>query len=387
MLNWFKQRFPLQRLLLTDYLVPKNFNFWYFFGSLALLVFGLQIITGVFLTMHYTPTAEQAFASVEHIMREVNYGWLIRYLHSTGASFFFIVIYLHMFRSLLYGSHQRPRELVWLLGMGLFVLLMAEAFMGYLLPWGQMSYWGAQVITSLFSAIPVLGPKLMLWIRGDYSVANSTLQRFFALHVIAIPLLFGFLIRLHLIALHHVGSNNPEGIELKASQQVAFHPYYTIKDLWGIAIFLLVFLSIVFFAPEFGGFFLEKSNFIPADPLQTPSHINPIWYLTPFYAMLRAVPDKLCGVMVMAAAIAILFVVPWLDRSPVRSIRYRGLLSKIGLSVFGLSFLSLGYLGLTEVTPLRLLLARVYTGLYFGFFLLMPVYTSLEKTKPLPGST
>lgn len=382
MANWFKQRFPIERFTqehLTGYYLPKNFNFWYFFGSLALVIFGLQIISGIFLTMHYTPTAQDAFASVEYIMRDVNYGWLIRYVHSTGASFFFVVIYLHMFRSLLYGSHQRPRELVWLIGMALYLLILAEAFMGYLLPWGQMSYWGAQVITSLLSAIPVVGPKLMLWIRGDYNVADSTLHHFFALHVVAIPFLMALLVRMHIVALHHVGPNNPDGCD-QIKKEVAFHPYYTIKDLWGLAVFLLIFALVVFFMPEMGGYFLEPANYNPANPLQTPSHIAPVWYLTPFYAMLRAVPDKFWGVITLAAAIAILFVVPWLDRSPVRSIRYRGWLSKVALIILVISFVGLGYLGATEVTSVKTLLARIMTIGYFAFFLLMPVYTRLERT-------
>lgn len=389
--NWFKQRFPIEKIYqenLTRYYLPKNFNFWYLLGSLALIIMGLQFISGIFLSMYYTPTAKEAFASVEFIMRDVNYGWLIRYLHSTGASFFFIVIYLHMFRSLLYGSHKSPRELVWLLGMLLYLVLLAEAFMGYLLPLGQMSYWGAQVITSLFGAIPVIGPKLTLWVRGDYAVTDATLHRFFALHIIAVPLIMIFLVRLHIKALHYIGANNPAGIDISTTridnQTIPFHPYYTIKDLWGLAVFLLIFTLIVFFAPEFGGYFLEPANFIPADPLQTPAHIAPIWYMTPFYAMLRAVPDKLGGVMTMAAAIAILFVIPWLDKSPVRSIRYRGWMSKIALIIFSLSFLGLGYLGLTDVTPLRTLFARAFTVGYFAFFLLMPIYTALEKSKPLP---
>lgn len=391
LVNWFKQRFPIEKTYqenLTRYYLPKNFNFWYLLGSLALFILGLQLFTGIFLSMYYTPTAKEAFASVEFIMRDVNYGWLIRYLHSTGASFFFIVIYLHMFRSLLYGSHKRPRELVWLLGMSLYLLLLAEAFMGYLLPWGQMSYWGAQVITSLFSAIPIIGPKLTLWMRGDYMVADATLHRFFALHIMAVPLIMIFLVRLHIKALHYVGANNPLGIDIainsKDNQTIPFHPYYTLKDLWGLAVFLVIFTLIVFFAPEFGGYFLEPANFIPADPLQTPAHIAPIWYMTPFYAMLRAVPDKLWGVITMAAAIAILFVLPWLDRSPVRSMLYRGWMSKMALFIFSLSFLGLGYLGLTDVTPWRTLLARVFTVGYFAYFLLMPFYTALEKTKPLP---
>lgn len=378
---WLKQRFPFEQILhdnLTGYKLPKNLNGWYLFGSLAIFVLALQLLTGIFLTMYYTPTAEEAFASVEYIMREVKYGWLIRYLHTTGASFFFIVVYLHMFRSLLYGSHQKPRELVWVFGMLLYLLLMAEAFMGYLLPWGQMSYWGAQVITSLFSAIPVIGPKLVLMIRGDFMVSDATLHRFFALHIIAIPLLILFLVRLHIRALHHVGPNNPNGTDIKKPHQlIPFHPYYTLKDVWGLSVFLIFFALIVFFAPALGGLFLESTNYIPANPMQTPAHITPAWYLTPYYAMLRAVPDKLWGVVTMVAAIAILFMVPWLDRSPVRSMRYRNWLSKIALVIFIISVLMLGYLGSIDVTPMRTLCTRVLTGFYFAFFLLMPVYTRL----------
>ncbi len=325
-------------------------------------------------------------------MRDVPYGWLIRYLHSTGASFFFIVIYLHMFRSLLYGSHKKPRELLWLIGMSLYLMLMAEAFMGYLLPWGQMSFWGAQVITSLFGAIPGIGPALETWIRGDFNVSGATLNRFFALHVVAIPMLMLIFIWLHIIALHQVGSNNPDGIEIKAKKDkngnpvdgIPFHPYYTVKDLWGVAVFLIVFCTVVFFMPEMGGYFLEHPNFEPADPLKTPEHIAPVWYMTPFYAILRAVPDKFWGVVAMAAAIAILFVLPWLDRSPVRSIRYRGWMSKLALALFTISFVALGYLGMVPVTPLRTALAQICSVIYFLFFLLMPFYTSWERTKPLP---
>jgi ubiquinol-cytochrome c reductase cytochrome b subunit len=394
-LKWIDKRFPMSQLWrehASEYYAPKNFNFWYFFGSLAMLVFVMQIITGVWLTMFYTPSSQEAFASVEYIMRDVNWGWLIRYLHSTGASLFFIVIYLHMFRSLLYGSHQKPRELLWLFGMMLFVILMAEAFFGYLLPWGQMSYWGAQVITSLFGAVPLIGPKLMLWLRGDYTVADATLHRFFALHVALLPLLMFILIVMHIMALHQVGSNNPDGIDIKKFRDekgkpldgIPFHPYYTVKDLFGVAIFLLIFFLIVFFYPEMGGYFLEPDNFQPANPLTTPEHIAPVWYMTPFYSILRAVPNKLLGVIMMAASIAVLFTVPWLDRSPVRSVRYRGMLTKSALTIFAISFIGLGYLGTVNVTPLRQFCAQVFTFFYFAFFILMPFYTRFEQTKPVP---
>ena len=344
LLNWVDARFPLVSTWkdhVSEYYAPKNFNFYYYFGSLAMVVLLNQLLTGLWLTMFYTPTAKDAFSSVEYIMRDVNYGWLLRYMHSTGASAFFIVIYLHMFRGLLYGSYQKPRELVWILGVFLFLLLMAEAFFGYLLPWGQMSYWGAQVITSLFGAIPWVGETMTTWLRGDYNISNATLQRFFALHVIGVPLLLLFLVFLHLVALHKVGSNNPEGIEIKKMRDkqgrpldgIPFHPYYTVKDFFGVLVFLVFFFSVVFFAPEMKGYFLEHANFAPANPLTTPEHIAPVWYMTPFYAMLRAVPDKFFGVIVMGAAILILFFVPWLDNSPVRSIRYKGVLSKIALGI------------------------------------------------------
>jgi len=343
--DWVDARFPLTKLWednLTKYYAPKNFNFWYYFGSLALLVLVIQVVTGIFLTMNYKPTAETAFASVEYIMRDVNWGWLIRYLHSTGASFFFIVIYLHMFRAMLYGSYRGPRELLWLIGMGLFVVLMAEAFMGYLLPWGQMSFWGAQVIISLFGAIPYIGEDLALWIRGDYVVADATLNRFFAFHVIAAPLVLIGLVVLHIVALRSVGSNNPDGIEIKKNKGpdgvpldgIPFHPYHTVKDMVGVAVFLIIFAAVVFYAPEMGGYALEKDNFTPANPLKTPEHIAPVWYFTPFYAILRAVPDKFIGVLAMGAAIGVLFLLPWLDRSPVKSIRQRGMVFKTALTVF-----------------------------------------------------
>jgi len=393
--QWIDNRFPLTKIWndhLAKYYAPKNFNFWYYFGSLALLVLVMQIGTGIWLAMYYTPTAEGAFASIEFIMRDVHYGWLLRYLHTTGASAFFVVVYLHMFRSLMYGSYQKPRELVWLLGMGLYLLLMAEAFMGYLLPWGQMSFWGAQVITSLFGAIPGIGPDLVTWIRGDYSVSGATLNRFYALHIIAIPLMILLLVWMHIVALHQVGSNNPEGIDIKKHKDaqghpldgIPFHPYYTVKDLWGVAVFLIVFALVVFFMPTGFGYFLENANFIPANPMQTPTHIAPLWYLTPFYTMLRAIPDKLSGVLVMASAIAILFVLPWLDRSPVKSIRYRGWPSRIALLIFVISFICLGYLGTVPVTSERQLWSQIFTTCYFLFFLLMPIYTAREKVKLLP---
>ncbi|HAT1803607.1 TPA: cytochrome bc complex cytochrome b subunit [Legionella pneumophila] len=395
LVNWLDERFPLVstwKAHFSNYYAPKNFNFLYFFGSLALIVLVNQIITGLWLTMFYTPNAEQAFSSVEFIMRDINFGWLLRYMHSTGASAFFIVIYLHMFRGLLYGSYQKPRELVWMLGMFLYLLLMAEAFFGYLLPWGQMSYWGAEVITSLFGAIPYIGKGLAVWLRGDYSVANPTLQRFFALHVIGIPILMIILVFLHIVALHKVGSNNPEGIDIKKALDkdgkpldgIPFHPYYTVKDFVGIIVFSILFFAVVFFAPEMGGYFLEHANFVPANPMVTPDHIAPVWYLAPFYAILRAIPDKLIGVVCMAAAILLLFFLPWLDKSNVRSVRYKGMYSRISITLFAFSFLLLGYLGTTPVTPVRLLLARIAAVIYFSYFILMPIYSRFEKTRPVP---
>ncbi|ACO77533.1 Cytochrome b/b6 [Azotobacter vinelandii CA] len=394
-MEWIDARFPATSMWedhLSKYYAPKNFNFFYFFGSLALLVLVNQILTGIWLTMSFTPSAEEAFASVEYIMRDVEYGWIIRYLHSTGASAFFIVVYLHMFRGLLYGSYQKPRELVWIFGMLIYLCLMAEAFMGYLLPWGQMSYWGAQVIISLFGAIPVIGEDLTQWIRGDYLISGITLNRFFALHVIALPIVLLGLVVLHILALHEVGSNNPDGIEIKKNKDangkpldgIPFHPYYTVKDIVGVVVFLFVFCAVVFFFPEMGGYFLEKPNFEQANAFKTPEHIAPVWYFTPFYAILRAVPDKLLGVIAMGAAIAVLFVLPWLDRSPVKSMRYKGWLSKLWLLVFCVSFLILGVLGVLSPTPGRTLLSQVCTVLYFAFFILMPFYTRMEKTKPVP---
>ncbi|MBY8936086.1 cytochrome b [Pseudomonas fluorescens] len=394
-MDWVDARFPATKMWedhLSKYYAPKNFNFFYFFGSLALLVLVNQIVTGVWLTMSYTPSAEEAFASVEYIMRDVEYGSILRLLHSTGASAFFIVVYLHMFRGLLYGSYQKPRELVWVFGMLIYLALMAEAFMGYLLPWGQMSYWGAQVIISLFGAIPVIGNDLTQWIRGDYLISGITLNRFFALHVVALPIVILGLVVLHILALHEVGSNNPDGVDIKKHKDengipldgIAFHPYYTVKDIVGVVVFLFIFCFIVFFFPEMGGYFLEKPNFEQANPFKTPEHIAPVWYFTPFYAILRAIPDKLMGVIAMGAAIAVLFVLPWLDRSPVKSMRYKGWLSKIWLVVFCISFVILGILGVLAPTPGRTLLSQVCTFLYFAYFILMPLYTRLEKTKPVP---
>lgn len=394
-MTWIDARFPATKLWkehLAEYYAPKNFNFWYFFGSLALLVLVNQLITGIWLAMYYKPSALEAFTSIEYIMRDVKFGWLLRYLHSTGASFFFIVVYLHMFRGMLYGSYKKPRELVWLLGMGIYLCLMMEAFMGYLLPWGQMSFWGAKVITSLFEAIPLLGPGVVEWIRGDFNVSDVVLNRFFALHVIAIPLVFLLLVWMHIIALHEVGSNNPDGIEIKDHKDehgkpldgIPFHPYYTVKDIFGVGVFLIIFLSVVFFWPDFGGYFLEAPNFEPANPMKTPEHIAPVWYMTPYYAILRAIPDKLLGVCAMFAAVLIFCFLPWLDRSPVKSIRYRGIIYKSMLTIFVVSFLSLGYLGLVPPTPMKTIAAQVFSVLYFSFFLLMPIYTKLDRTKPVP---
>ncbi|WP_455217168.1 cytochrome b [Kaarinaea lacus] len=393
--DWADARFPIIEFWdahLSKYYAPRNLNFWYYFGSLAILVLVIQLLTGIFLTMNYKPTADTAFASVEYIMRDVQWGWLIRYLHSTGASFFFIVVYLHMFRALLYGSYRKPRELLWLFGMMIFVILMAEAFMGYLLPWGQMSFWGAQVIISLFGAIPYIGDELALWIRGDFVVADATLNRFFAFHVIAFPLVLLGLVMFHLISLHAVGSNNPDGIEIKKKKDengipldgIPFHPYYTIKDSMGAVVFLIIFATVLFYAPEMGGWFLEKDNFIPANPLKTPEHIAPLWYFTPFYAILRAVPDKFLGVMAMGASIVMLFLLPWLDRSPVKSIRQRGWMFKTALATFVVSFISLAYLGTVAATPVATWFSRIFSILYFAFFLLMPFYSKMDKTKPRP---
>lgn len=395
LMGWIDKRYPwtpFWKKHLSEYYAPKNFNFWYFFGSFSLLVFVSQIISGIWLVMQYTPTADGAFPSVQHIMREVPYGWLLRFMHTTGASAFFVVIYLHMYRSLIYGSYKKPRELVWLVGMVIYMMLLLEAFTGYVLPWGQMSYWGAAVITSFASAIPYLGELLLVWLRGDFNVSGATLHRFFSLHVIAIPLLLSVMIFVHLVALHHVGSNNPDGIDIKEKKDdkgipldgVPFHPYYTVKDLLGVVVFLFVFCAVMFFTPKMGGLFLEPDNFLPANPMQTPAEISPVWYMTPFYAMLRAVPNKLLGLATMAAGIAIMFVLPWLDRSPVRSVRYKGTYSKIAIAIFVICFCGLAYLGHEAVSPMKTMLSRLLTIGYFGFFLLMPFYSAKEKTKTLP---
>ena len=411
LLTWVDARFPLMEnwnAHLAKYYAPKNFNFWYYFGGFAMLVLVIQIVTGIFLTMNYKPDAAQAFASVEYIMREVSWGWLIRYMHSTGASMFFLVVYLHMFRAMLYGSYRKPRELLWIFGMLIYLVLMGEAFFGYLLPWGQMSFWGAQVIVNLFGAVPFIGPDLSLWIRGDYVVSDATLNRFFAFHVIALPLVLLGLVAAHLIALHEVGSNNPDGIEINDKKDangvpldgIPFHPYYTVKDSFGAVVFLIVFSLILFFAPEMGGYFLEANNFLPADPLKTPLHIAPVWYFTPYYSILRAVPplfdSQFPGVVAMGAATMIFFAMPWLDRSPVKSVRYKGPIFKAALAVFVVVFLILGYLG-TEATNVwgqasawlggaerATVVARICTVIYFLFFLLMPWYTKIDSVKPVP---
>ena len=397
--SWIDQRFPLSRVInehLAEYYTPRNFNFWYFFGGLAVVMLIMQLVTGIFLTMHYKPDAEYAFASVEYIMRDVEWGWFIRYMHSTGASAFFVIIYLHMMRALLYGSYKGPRELIWILGMVLYILLLAEAFMGYVLPWGQMSFWGAQVIISLFGSVPIVGPDLLVWILGDYAVGDSTLNRFFSLHVVVIPLILVVLVFLHIVALHHVGSNNPDGIEIKQNKDkdgipkdgIPFHPYFTIKDSVVVVGFLWIFCAVVFYAPALNGYFLEYPNFIEANPLKTPEHIAPLWYLTPYYSVLRAIPplfgSQFPGVLAMFAALGVFFLLPWLDRSPVKSIRYRSPIYKWILGTFVVSFIVLGWLGVQPVTPLYALLARIFTTLYFAFFILMPWFSTLGKTKEVP---
>jgi len=397
--SWIDQRFPLSRVInehLAEYYTPRNFNFWYFFGGLAVVMLIMQLVTGIFLTMHYKPDAEYAFASVEYIMRDVEWGWFIRYMHSTGASAFFVIIYLHMMRALLYGSYKGPRELIWILGMVLYILLLAEAFMGYVLPWGQMSFWGAQVIISLFGSVPIVGPDLLVWILGDYAVGDSTLNRFFSLHVVVIPLILVVLVFLHIVALHHVGSNNPDGIEIKKNKDadgipkdgIPFHPYFTIKDSVVVVGFLWIFCAVVFYAPALNGYFLEYPNFIEANPLKTPEHIAPLWYLTPYYSVLRAIPplfgSQFPGVLAMFAALGVFFLLPWLDRSPVKSIRYRSPIYKWILGTFVVSFIVLGWLGVQPVTPLYALLARIFTTLYFAFFILMPWFSTLGKTKEVP---
>ena len=402
-IDWVDERMPLVETWeyhISKYWAPKNFNLWYMFGILSMVVLVNQLLTGIWLTMSYVPSGEGAFASVEYIMRDVEFGWLLRYLHSTGASAFFVVVYLHMFRGMMYGSYRKPRELIWLFGMAIFLVLMAEGFMGYLLPWGNMSYWGAQVIVSLVGAIPFVGPDLMTWVRGDFLMSEITLNRFFALHVVALPLMLVMLVFLHIVALHHVGSNNPDGIDVKKYKDengkpldsIAFHPYYTIgHDLPAIAVFLFVFLGIVFYAPEMGGYFLEPPNFTEADPLKTPDHIAPVWYYTPFYAMLRAatyplfgIDAKFWGFVVMIGAIALPAVLPWLDRSPVKSIRYKGTLSKVFLAAFVVSFLVLAVLGTLPATPEYTLMAQIGTAVYFAYFVLMPWYTRVETCKPVP---
>ncbi len=407
-MEWIDERFPATKVWeehVSKYYTPKNFNFWYYFGSLLLLVMVLQIVTGIVLTMHYKPDSSLAFASVEYIMRDVPAGWFIRYLHSVGASMLFLAVYLHMFRAMLYGSYKGPRELIWILGMIVYIALMAEAFFGYLLPWGNMSYWGAQVIISLFGAIPVVGEGLAEWIRGDFVISDATLNRFFAFHVILLPLLLALLVYLHIVALHKTGSNNPDGVEIKKQKDdkgvpldgIPFHPYYTVKDIFGAAVFMTIFLAIVFFAPELSGWFLEKDNFEPANILQTPPDIVPLWYLTPYYSILRAVTfewlpggAKLWGVMAMGLAIVLFFFLPWLDRSKVKSIRYRGWMYKTMLALFAVTFVMLGYLGTKNPGHIdliwfkNLVWAQIGLAIYFAFFLLMPIYTRLDRTKPEP---
>lgn len=395
LMSWVDARYPLSQFIkehMSEYYAPKNFNFWYYFGALSLVMLINQLVTGIWLAMSYNPSAEGAFASIEYIMRDVNFGWLLRYMHAVGASFFFIVVYLHMFRALLYGSYRQPRELVWILGMLIFLCLLAEAFFGYLLPWGNMSFWGAQVITSLFSAVPYIGDFLVEFIRGDYNVSGVTLNRFFAMHVVLVPLIFVGLVFAHILALHNVGSNNPDGIDIKKHKDaqgkpldgIGFHPYYTVKDTFGLAVFLLFFALVIFFKPDFFGLFLEAPNYVPANAMQTPEHIAPVWYMTPYYAILRAIPNKIMGIMAMGGSIAVFFFLPWLDRSPVRSIRYKGWMYKLALSMFTISFIGLGYLGIHEPTTSKILLARVFAAIYFSFFILMPIYTKFDATKPLP---
>lgn len=399
LIGWIDARFPListWKAHVSEYYAPKNFNFWYLFGSLALMVLVIQILSGIFLTMNYKPDALFAFASVEYIMRDVQWGWLLRYIHSTGASMFFVVVYLHMFRSLMYGSYRKPRELLWIIGMIIYLALMGEAFMGYLLPWGQMSFWGAQVIVNLFSSVPFIGEDLSLLIRGDFVVSDTTLNRFFALHVIAIPLILLLIVVAHLVALHEVGSNNPDGIEIKKHKDangnpldgIPFHPYYTVKDALGAVGFLIIFCAIIFFAPDMGGYFLEYNNFVPANPMKTPEHIAPVWYFTPYYAILRAVPpmfgSQFPGVVAMGIATVVFFFLPWLDRGKVKSIRYRGPIYKTFLALFVISFIGLGWLGLMPATPLYTWISRGLAVVYFAFFLLMPWYTRIDKTKPEP---
>ncbi len=394
-MDWLNARLPVTQFYkdhLSEYYAPKNFSFWYFFGFLALLVLVNQLLTGIWLTMHYKPDAAQAFGMVEYIMRDVPWGWLIRYLHTTGASAFFVVIYFHMFRGLLYGSYKKPRELVWIIGMVIYLALMAEAFMGYVLPWGNMSYWGAKVITQLFGAIPFYGDALVEWVRGDYLISDATLNRFFALHVVALPLVIVALVVIHIAALHTVGSNNPEGVDIKKHKDengkpldgIPFHPYYTVKDIFGVGVFLLIFLFIVFVKPDMGGLFLEHDNYVPANPAVTPEHIKPVWYFTPFYAMLRAVPDMQMGALIMLLAIVVLFFLPWLDRSPVKSIRYRRWPYKMMLGLFAVAFVILGWLGMQGATELYKLMAQVLTAFYFFYFIWLFIYSRNEKYHEVP---
>ena len=401
-MDWVDKRYPLTKVWqehLAQYYAPKNFNFWYFFGSLAMLMLVNQILTGVWLAMNYKPDAGMAFGSIEYIMRDVPGGWILRYMHSVGASMFFIVVYLHMFRGMMYGSYKAPRELLWTIGMFIYLAMMAIAFMGYLLPWGQMSYWGAQVIVNLFSAIPYVGDTVSEWIRGDYVISDATLNRFFAFHFL-LPFVLAALVFIHIVALHTVGSNNPDGIEIKKGPKgnrwdknapadgIPFHPYYSVKDIMGVVGFLIIFAAFIFFWPEGGGYFLEKPNFEPANPFKTPLHIAPVWYFTPYYAILRAVPSfagtQIWGVIAMFGAIVMLFLLPWLDRSPVKSIRYKGPIFKAALAIFVVDFLLLGWLGTQPATPVLTQMARVATIIYFAFFLLMPIYSKIDKTKPVP---
>ena len=392
---WLNKRMPVDDFIatqLTGYYASKNLNFWYFFGSLSVLVLVVQLLSGMYLTMFYKSGELTSFDSVQYIMREVDYGWLIRYLHSTGASAFFIVVYLHMFRALLYGSYRAPRELLWLIGMLVYLALMAEAFLGYVLPWGNMSFWAAQVIVNLFSTVPLVGPALVIWISGDYGIADATLNRFFALHVAVVPLALLLLVMLHLVALHQVGSNNPDGIEIndrrradgKPLDGIPFHPYYTVKDMVGVGVFFVLFAIVLFFAPTLGGLFLETTNFEPANPLSTPEHITPAWYFTPFYAILRAVPSKGMGALLLLLSVAAYLFLPWLDRSPVKSIRYKGWRSRTALALFIVSFVVLAYLGMQPAEGLYVVLARIFAFIYFLYFIAMPFYTYFEKVNPVP---
>ncbi|MGB3918681.1 cytochrome b N-terminal domain-containing protein [Thiothrix litoralis] len=395
-LGWVEDRFPMMETWqahLAGYYAPKNFNFWYFFGSLAMLVLVIQIFSGLFLAFHYKPDTGLAFASVEYIMRDVPGGWFIRYMHSTGASAFFIVVYLHMFRALIYGSYKGKRELIWLIGMAIYLALMATAFMGYLLPWGQMSYWGAQVIINLFNTIPVIGEGLSTWIRGDFVLGDATLNRFFALHFFLPSLVLPALVFVHIVALHAVGSNNPDGVEIKQGPKgnrwsetaptdgIPFHPYYSVKDILGVIVFLIGFFAILFFVPEGGGYFLEQPNFEPANAMKTPLHIAPVWYFTPFYTVLRAIPDPFFGTLAMFAAIAVLFVLPWIDRNPVKSWRYRTSAHKINLILFAVVFLVLGWMGVEAVTPAFKELGTRMTQIYFIFFVVLWIHSNPSKAK------